>query len=317
MSLEAGYDFLGFNIRRYRNGKLLIKPSKAAVRRVKRKLAGQMRRLRGQNASAVLAAICPITRGWASFYRSVVSKKTFASLDDYLWKLTYKWACRSHPGKPRHWVTRRYFGQFNPSRRNKWVFGDAASGAYLPLPRLDTHHPAPQGHRPGVPRRPRPDQLLEPAARQEPAPARPQHPAPARRCSTAAAPSARTCSCTPTGSHTLPGNGNSGTAPPAKRSPGSSSSHAGRARRMTPVSYTPTASAGQPAPAARNRHLHAPEPPHGACLSRMRGRPASPVLRGAGRGNASRLPDFTPSADKDKDTALAPACSAWPDRQRR
>jgi RNA-directed DNA polymerase len=53
-------------------------------------------------------------------------------LDDYLWKLTYKWACRSHPGKPRHWVTRRYFGQFNPSRRNMWVFGDAASGAYLP-----------------------------------------------------------------------------------------------------------------------------------------------------------------------------------------
>jgi hypothetical protein len=48
VSLEAGYDFLGFNVRRYRNGKLLIKPSKAAVRRVKRKLAEQMRRLRGQ-----------------------------------------------------------------------------------------------------------------------------------------------------------------------------------------------------------------------------------------------------------------------------
>jgi RNA-directed DNA polymerase len=103
VSLETGYDSLGFNVRRYRNGKLLIKPSKAAVRRVKRKLAEQMRRLRGQNASAVLAAICPVTRGWASFYRSVVSKKTFNSLDDYLWKLTYKWACRSHPGKPRHW----------------------------------------------------------------------------------------------------------------------------------------------------------------------------------------------------------------------
>jgi RNA-directed DNA polymerase len=133
VSLEAGYDFLGFNIRRYRNGKLLIKPSKAAVRRVKQKLAGQMRRLRGQNASAVLAAICPITRGWASFYRSGVSKQTFTDVDDYLWRLTYKWACRSHPRKPKHWIVRRYFGRFNPSRRNNWVFGDAASGAYLPL----------------------------------------------------------------------------------------------------------------------------------------------------------------------------------------
>ncbi len=133
VSLEAGYDFLGFNIRRYRNGKLLIKPSKAAVKRIKHKLAERMRRLRGQNVSAVLAEICPITRGWASFYRSVVSKKTFNSVDDYLWRLTYKWARRSHTGKPKHWITRRYFGQFNPSRSNHWVFGDTASGAYLPL----------------------------------------------------------------------------------------------------------------------------------------------------------------------------------------
>jgi len=32
-------------------------------------------RVRGHNASAVLAAICPITRGWASFYRPAVSKQ--------------------------------------------------------------------------------------------------------------------------------------------------------------------------------------------------------------------------------------------------
>jgi RNA-directed DNA polymerase len=62
----------------------------------------------------------------------VVSKQTFTDVDDYLWKLTYKWACRSHPGKPRHCITRRYFGQFNPSRNNNRVFGDAASGACLP-----------------------------------------------------------------------------------------------------------------------------------------------------------------------------------------
>jgi RNA-directed DNA polymerase len=132
VSLQAGYDFLGFNVRRYPNGKLLIKPSTTAVRRIKRKLAEQMRRLRGQNASAVLAAICPITRGWASFYRSVVSKKTFTTVDDHLWRLTYVWARRSHPNKPTHWITHRYFGRFNPSSPSTWVFGDATSGAYLP-----------------------------------------------------------------------------------------------------------------------------------------------------------------------------------------
>jgi RNA-directed DNA polymerase len=171
VSLEAGYDFLGFSIRRYRNGKLLIKPSKAAARRVKRKLAEQIRRLRGHNASAVLAAICPVTRGWASFYRSVVSKQTFTDVDDYLWKLTYKWACRSHPREAEALDHPTVLRPVQPLQARQ--LGLRRRGQRrLPAPDgLDSHHPAPQGHRPGLTRRPRPDRLLEPAARQEPAPA--------------------------------------------------------------------------------------------------------------------------------------------------
>jgi RNA-directed DNA polymerase len=129
--LAKGFDFLGFNVRRYR-GKLLIKPSKAAIRRIRSRLADEMRTLRGSNAAAVLATISPITRGWAAFYRGVVSKRVYASLDDYMWKLTYKWAKHSHPNKPKFWITSRYFGQFNPARQDRWVFGDRDSGAYLP-----------------------------------------------------------------------------------------------------------------------------------------------------------------------------------------
>jgi RNA-directed DNA polymerase len=129
--LEEGFDFLGFNVRRYA-GKLLIKPSKAAVKRIRSRLAVEMRTLRGSNATAVLAKIAPITRGWATYYRAVVSKDVFSSLDDYLWKLTYKWAKHGHQNKPRTWIVRRYFGQFNPARGDRWVFGDRVSGAYLP-----------------------------------------------------------------------------------------------------------------------------------------------------------------------------------------
>jgi RNA-directed DNA polymerase len=51
--LDDGFDFLGFNVRRYR-GKLLIKPSKAAIGRIRRRLSDEMRRLRGSNAAAVV-----------------------------------------------------------------------------------------------------------------------------------------------------------------------------------------------------------------------------------------------------------------------
>ena len=49
VTLEEGFDFLGFNVRRY-HGKLLIKPSKAAVRRIRERLRTEMRSLRGTNA---------------------------------------------------------------------------------------------------------------------------------------------------------------------------------------------------------------------------------------------------------------------------
>ena len=52
---EEGFDFLGFNLRRYRNGKLLIKPSAKAIKRFRQRLAGEFRALRGANIAAVLA----------------------------------------------------------------------------------------------------------------------------------------------------------------------------------------------------------------------------------------------------------------------
>ncbi|MGW7621674.1 SPASM domain-containing protein [Streptomyces antimycoticus] len=51
--LEEGCDFLGFTIRRYQ-GKLLIKPSREAVRRIRNRLRAEVRSLRGANVAAAL-----------------------------------------------------------------------------------------------------------------------------------------------------------------------------------------------------------------------------------------------------------------------
>ena len=129
--LSEGFDFLGFNVRRYPNRKLLIKPSQAAIRRVRERLASELRTLRGANAMAVIARLNPIVRGWAAYYRGVVSSRLFGSLDHYLWHITYKWATWRHTNKPKHWITSRYFGKFNKFRNDHWVFGDRDTGAYL------------------------------------------------------------------------------------------------------------------------------------------------------------------------------------------
>ena len=130
VTLDEGFDFLGFNVRRY-GGKPLIKPSKAAIRRIRERLRTELRSLRGTNAQVVIKRLNPIIRGWAAYYRTQVSAEIFGKLDNYLWRLTYKWAIFSHANKPTSWVVHRYFGKFNKARQDRWVFGDRRSGAFM------------------------------------------------------------------------------------------------------------------------------------------------------------------------------------------
>jgi RNA-directed DNA polymerase len=129
-NLDQGVDFLGFNIRRHR-GKLLTKPSKDALRRIRSRLSTEMRRLRGANADGVIRTLNPIIAGWAAYYRIGVSSRAFQALDHHVWRLTYKWARLTHPNKLRRWAVARYFGMFNPNRQDRWVFGSRQTGYYL------------------------------------------------------------------------------------------------------------------------------------------------------------------------------------------
>ena len=87
--------------------------------------------LRGANAAAVIRTLNPTVRGWAAYYRGVVSTDTFQTLDQHLWRLTYKWALYRHNRRSKHQIVKRYFGRFHPTRSDRWVFGDRESGAYL------------------------------------------------------------------------------------------------------------------------------------------------------------------------------------------
>jgi RNA-directed DNA polymerase len=128
VSLTEGFDFLGFNIRRY-GLKLLIKPSTKAMRRIRRRLADEVRILRGSNAVAIITTLNPIIKGWAAYYRTGVSSRAFSSLDDHMWRLLYKWGTWTHPQKPKRWIVDRYFGRRNKFRNDRWVFGDPETNA--------------------------------------------------------------------------------------------------------------------------------------------------------------------------------------------
>jgi len=59
-------DLLGFTIRRYSSGKLLTKPSKAAMSRIRQRLREVFRAYRGAAPLALIRALNPVIRGWAA-----------------------------------------------------------------------------------------------------------------------------------------------------------------------------------------------------------------------------------------------------------
>jgi RNA-directed DNA polymerase len=107
--VEKGFDFLGQNVRRYPNGKLLIKPSK---KNVKTFLGGIRRTIKaalGMSAADLIDELNPKIRGWANYHRHVVSKRTFDRVDHEIFSSLWRWARRRHPKKGRRWLKQKYF----------------------------------------------------------------------------------------------------------------------------------------------------------------------------------------------------------------
>jgi len=116
-SIEEGFDFLGFNVRKYHH-KLLIKPSRD-------KVAGFMERIRDYIKSNVsiqadrfLRGLNSRLRGFAHFYRHVVSKRIFSEIDQRVYQLLRNWMLRRHRNKTLAWCKRKYIKRWG----TRWHF---------------------------------------------------------------------------------------------------------------------------------------------------------------------------------------------------
>lgn len=138
VSIKEGFDFLGFNIRRYKCGKyhsdqtrqgtrmesrLLIKPSSKNVKEHYAKVSQLIGKMDSATTSELIRKLNPIIRGWANYYKHVVSSKIFNTLDHKIWQRIWKWAKRRHPRKGRKWIVSKYFPLVDKARfgtTNRW-----------------------------------------------------------------------------------------------------------------------------------------------------------------------------------------------------
>lgn len=122
-SMEDGFDFLGFNSRHY-NSKLLIKPSKKKVLTFCKRLGEEIKSLSSVEQEVLIKKLNPILRGFANYYKGVVSKETFEYISYRIWQHLWRWAKRRHPNKSKRWVRKRYFKTI---KGNQWVFACTTS----------------------------------------------------------------------------------------------------------------------------------------------------------------------------------------------
>jgi RNA-directed DNA polymerase len=116
--IEDGFDFLGWNIRKY-NGKLLMKPSKANIKAHLDKIRAVIKANKAAKQANLIRLLNPVLRGWANYHRHVVAKDTFAFIDRQIWSMLWQWATRRHPNKGRRWIKDKYFPALGS---RSWVF---------------------------------------------------------------------------------------------------------------------------------------------------------------------------------------------------
>jgi RNA-directed DNA polymerase len=117
--IEAGFDFLGQNVRRYRCGKVLTKPSSSNVKTFLTKIRETIDNSGSLTAGEMIQRLNQQIKGWTMYHRYAASKRTFNYVDHRIFQMVWHWCRRRHPKKSWRWIKTTYFP---PDGHRHWVF---------------------------------------------------------------------------------------------------------------------------------------------------------------------------------------------------
>ena len=123
--ISEGFDFLGFNLRQYKTNKgmrLLIKPSKASIKKAMQTIKNVFIQLRGKPVGELIKKLNPIIRGIGNYWSSQVAKKIFNKIDNYIWIKIRKHLKLLHSNKSFKWIYRKYFkADYTGVSKDRWI----------------------------------------------------------------------------------------------------------------------------------------------------------------------------------------------------
>lgn len=116
--IDQGFDFLGFNIRKYK-GKLLTMPQKKKVNSFTQKVYKVIESNKAVSQEMLINLLTPIISGWGNYYRHGVSSVVFNKADHRIFNKLLQWCYRRHKHKGKRWIINKYF---HKSGNREWCF---------------------------------------------------------------------------------------------------------------------------------------------------------------------------------------------------
>jgi RNA-directed DNA polymerase len=108
-SITDGFDFLGFHFRKYPNGKLLIKPSKASIQRFLKEIKLVVKKSGALPTDKLIYTLNSRITGWVNYYRSCVASRVFSQIDSVIFQVLMRWCLKRHDRKGKQWIVKKYF----------------------------------------------------------------------------------------------------------------------------------------------------------------------------------------------------------------
>src|SRR5262249_19203513 len=124
--IDKGFDFLGQTIRRYRNGKVLVTPSRQSVRTFLGKIKETIAKAGSWTAGELIERLNDQIKGWTLFHRHGSSKHTFNQVDQHIFRMLRHWCRHRHRNKSWTWINRKYF---RTSGHRHWIFTGTLVGS--------------------------------------------------------------------------------------------------------------------------------------------------------------------------------------------
>lgn len=132
--IDQGFDFLGWNFRKYRE-KLLIKPSKKNVKAFYDKVKEIIATSVSVPTETLIQRLNPIFIGWAMYHRGAVAKQTFSKINNLIYWRLMRWGKRRHPRKTTSWIYGHYWKQCGSRKQFSGLKDDPFGGnERIPLP---------------------------------------------------------------------------------------------------------------------------------------------------------------------------------------